>query len=458
MFPAEVECGTLAVPIDHNNPSADSTLDLWVSRRKANGTAGSQGTFFFNNGGPGAASSTFWPYVTLGLPVFSQALLEAFDIIAIDPRGIGLSTPIQCDHELWNAAPKSFATDDESFAALVDWNKKFSASCAERTGPLFNFFDTVSTVKDYDLVREVLGVDKIHFAGYSYGTLQGQVYAELYPERVGRFVLDGLTDHTVGGMSAIMTETLTYEVTLRQFFDWCDASTDCPLHGEPVEEYFVQLSTADELPAPSCNGTCLPTVRGEDVINAAQLALAWVDAPPLPSWADFASSIKAAIDGDASAFSVAIQTEDANRGSDSPFLNRATMCQDYGSSAESAADIKRIVDVASRLTPLTRGGGQAFAATAYCAGWGAPLSFPPRPLDAAKVAGLPPVLLVNAFYDPETSAAWAEGVRGQLPSAVNIWRNGSGHTSYLRNGKTARAMDAFLIEGTIPADGTTYDS
>jgi pimeloyl-ACP methyl ester carboxylesterase len=458
----DFECANFSVPVDHSHPNNGQTIDIWVSRRKANGTSGSLGSLFTNYGGPGTVTSSLLQRFVAGIfPIHSQRLLENFDLIFIDPRGSGNSNPVQCDNELWNKQPELFATDDASFAALVDFNKQFAASCENLTGPLYNFLDTVSVAKDYELVRQALGADKIHFLALSYGTLQGQAYAEHFPEHVGRFALDALVAHDNYDISTIMTEAVTYETTLKQFFSWCNSTSSCPLQNQPVEDYFTTLANSTELPAASCkaNGECQPSVSGEDFLFNAQAGLLFVDPPFLPNWIEFASNIQSAIMGDSSAFSNLIQAQkEVPPTDDSVWQGRATMCQDWGSWATSASDIKRYVDITSHMLPLTKGACEGSAALAYCAGMPVPVNNPARRLDECQMSKLPPVLLINAFYDPETSAVWADAVREQVPTGVNIWRDGAGHTSYWLYGDTQQAIDDFLITGTLPADGTIFTS
>jgi pimeloyl-ACP methyl ester carboxylesterase len=451
---AEIECGSLTVPADHDNP-ANSTFDLFIGRRKANGTTGSLGSLFFNTGGPGGSANLVLEELSQGQPTFSQAILESYDLIGVDPRGIGYSHSLSCDKDVWNNAPTAFIADDAGFTELLAFNKALGESCLELSGPIAGFMDSVSTIKDFELVRQALGADKFNYIGFSYGTLLGQTYAELYPEHVGRMVLDGLVDHTTGGISTIMTESQTYQATLEQFFTWCNATASCSVTGLDLPTIFQNLTSGPALPAPQCasTGACRANVTAADILFNTQPGLVFPS-----SWEALADSLNATLNGDASGFSVAIKTSNTDAPSVSDYANRAVFCQDYGSYVTSAADLIGLLDVASKLLPFTRGASEALAGTAYCAGWPAPFSNPPRPLKAEQMAKLPPLMLVNSFFDPETSAVWAVSVRQQIPSAVNVWRDGAGHTSYLEYGDTSKAMDEFLISGSLPAAGTVYDS
>lgn len=460
----EFECGTLTVPIDHDHPETGK-IELFVSRRRGNGTAPALGNLVFNNGGPGASSLIMFQSLSQGLSPFSQEILEEYDIISVDLRGIGLSNPISCDKDIWNNRPEILVMDDESFDSLVTHNKALGESCLRLTGPLVEFMDSVSTIKDLEVLRQALGGEKLNFIGYSYGTLLGQMYVELYPEHVGRFILDAVIDHAPSDdIYGVMTETQTYEATLKQFFAWCKETADeCPIADNDLPALFKNLTVLNSsIPAPQCNGTCKAVATGEDILFGTEDRLAFkeskagfIDA----NWSTLAGVLYAAANGDGSAFSRNLFQKDVDENpSESNFANRAVWCQDYGTTIRSATDVKRIVDFASALTPLTRGASESLDARVHCVGWPTPVRNPPHRLDAGQVAKLPPLMLVNAFYDPETSPVWAEAVRNQLPSAVTVWRDGAGHSSYILFGETSKAMDEFLINGNLPKDGTVYNS
>ncbi|KAH6955837.1 Alpha/Beta hydrolase protein [Ilyonectria sp. MPI-CAGE-AT-0026] len=458
----EFECGSLTVPIDHDN-TGDGSIDLFVSRRKATGTSRSLGSLVFNNGGPGSGSSVVFQALSIGLPAFpsfSQDILENYDVIAVDTRGIGYSNAISCDKDIWNRAPEVFATNDASFSKLVAFNTDLGESCLKLTGPLAGFMDSVSTAKDFELLRKALGDELLNYMGFSYGTVIGQAYAELYPQHVGRMVLDAVVDHsTPGAISSIMTESQTYQATLEQFFVWCNETVECSLNGRDLPTIFKTLASATSLPAhcEASEGKCKAQITGEDVLFNTQGQLLLVQSP-FQNWTGLADAINLAFNGNAKGLSTKLKTDNTETNIGSDYAARAIICQDYGSSFTSSADIKNILGVTSALLPLTRGASEAFAAEAYCASWPASVRYPPQAPNAKQMGRVPPLMLVNAFFDPETSAAWAQSVGQQIPSAVNVWRNGSGHTSYPLQGETRKAIDEFLISGRLPEQGTVFET
>lgn len=151
-YPLTVDCGQLSVPVNHND-ATDGQIVLGMVR--VNATSSSPlGNLVFNPGGPGASAVT---QVLQQTPfgAFSKNLTEHYNIIAPDPRGVGLSHPVQCDPDLFNSHLFSYVTTQEEFDDFASWNQALGQSCAKMTGPVFHYLDTASAAKDLDLIRQV---------------------------------------------------------------------------------------------------------------------------------------------------------------------------------------------------------------------------------------------------------------------------------------------------------------
>lgn len=142
----------------------------------------------------------------LGAQFFSADLLDNYDIIGLDPRGVGLSAGISCDPDLWNARKSIWPHNEKEFDDMVTANRAFYASCANLTGSLFNHVDTTSVAKDFELLSLELGDEKLNLFAQSYGSQIGEQYAELFPENVGRMALDAILDHSTSEVSGIFVE------------------------------------------------------------------------------------------------------------------------------------------------------------------------------------------------------------------------------------------------------------
>lgn len=460
--PPGVDCGLIEVPLAYQPsnsvvPDGDQTVSLGLFRLNATGNTPKQGILFVNPGGPGGSAADLVAEAAADPAIrFSSALRDAYDIIGLDPRGVGQSTPVQCDPDVYNERVSTFVHDNAGYDELVDYGRRLGESCANLTGPLLNHLDTIHVVKDHEVVRQALSAPNFNFLGLSYGSQLGSQYISLFPETIGRMALDGLLDHSQSEASTLLAESLTYETTLNQFFTWCDSNSTCALHGQNTSRIFddvVARADATPTPALASNGERRADVTGEEIRHNAQQFLLFVDFPLGPNWIGLGEALAEAAQGNATSLSTPLATSpDA-----SDFSYLAIGCQDWLHNARSATDLKQKLQMARTFAPRTAGASQSFDYQSLCLGWPAPVTNGQAGLgNGAKRP--PPVLLANSIYDPACSIAWAEGLREQLPSGVSITRNGSGHTSHYLRGETSAATDRFLVTGELPEDGTVYQS
>ena len=369
--PSSVECGRLTVPLDHYHPDK-GTIELGMKRLKANGSS-PQGSLLFNGGGPGLPSSTLivsqaaWEAESNpgGLPVFTTRLRSTFDLVGLDMRGEGSSNPLVCDKDIYNQRVTNIALDDESFDKLVAHNKAFAESCDRLTGPLFRLMGTDQKIRDLDLVRQGVGSEKLNWVGWSGGTQIGAEYAELYPEKLGRMALDGNNARDISDAESILSEATALESGLNHFFRWCDEATECALHGQDVGALFDHLlEEADRgpLPAPSARDSDKldDTVSVEDLLSGVLNHLnSGVDSKPkkgAQNYQTLAEGLKAARDGDASAFALTRATTNMANDEEFMFSHINSLCSDYTRDhLRSAADLRSIFLPARFLTPRSRG-------------------------------------------------------------------------------------------------------
>jgi pimeloyl-ACP methyl ester carboxylesterase len=264
-----LNCGQINVPLSYDDPSNSETITLSMARLKANGTSPS-GSLLYNPGGPGVSGAQSAIAVSQGAYLFIVDLLEHYDIIAIDPRGTGASQPVTCDPALWNPRVNFRPQNESEFEAMVAHNKAFGESCRAKTGALIDHLDTVHVAKDFDVARQALGAEKLNYLGQSYGTHIGTTYAELFPDKIGRFVLDGVTDHTVSEVGFATDAAVTLEITLDKFFEWCNTTEECALHGLDAASIWDNLLAQAPIPAPGCVETraCRSDVTAEEIVFA----------------------------------------------------------------------------------------------------------------------------------------------------------------------------------------------
>jgi len=446
------ECGTgfdctdVTAPLDWENPAAGD-ITLAVVRHRAEGTP--VGSLLTNPGGPGA-SGVDLVLNNLGFAVGAD-LIENFDVIGFDPRGVGDSTAVTCydapemDDYLYGipaAARGTAEWEDE----LLDAHKSFAEACDANSGGILPYITTVNAARDMDLIRAVLGDKQLNYLGYSYGTFLGATYAKLYPEKAGRLVLDGAIDPAVPGLEVGATQALGFESALRAYMQSCLDSGECPFAGtvdEAMADLGALLASVDRTPLQSGDGRLM----GADTLLTGIIAALYSQ----DNWGFLTQALDEALQGDpTSAFLLADfynSREDGVYIDNSTEAFRAYNCMDYpvedDPAAEAAIDAK-IAEGAPTIAPYWSGPDS-------CEVW----PYPPtgtRGEIAAEGAG--PILVIGTTNDPATPYEWSESLADQLEEGVLITRVGEGHTGYNKgNICVDDAVEAFLLDDVVPEDG-----
>ena len=251
------QCSVLEVPLDYDDPTAETVA---IALEMAPATGDRIGSLVVNPGGPGAAGTSTAEDADY---YFAPELRERYDIVGFDPRGTGDSSPIDClsdaDLDAYLAADPEPDTRREvrQFAAN---QTEFWTGCREQSGDLVDHVSTPEAARDMDILRAVLGETKLPYIGFSYGTRLGATYAELFPENVGRFVLDGAVDPSLPTLEGTISQAEGFEVALRSYLQDCVDVGDCFL-GDSVEE---GLQTIEDLLA-EIDAEPLPTDDERDL-------------------------------------------------------------------------------------------------------------------------------------------------------------------------------------------------
>ena len=163
----QTQCGTLKVPLDWSKPSG-ATISLAIARRPAKDPQHRVGTLFFNPGGPGDGAVEY--IAAHAEDVFTPTLIERFDLVGMDPRGIANSSPVRCTLPLITPETTLFPKTEQQFQQLVKHNREVGLDCLDKAGDLVRHMDTVSVARDHEALRLALGENKINWLGISYGT------------------------------------------------------------------------------------------------------------------------------------------------------------------------------------------------------------------------------------------------------------------------------------------------
>ncbi|MGV9988503.1 alpha/beta hydrolase [Streptomyces olivaceus] len=188
-----VECTTLKVPLDHKKPNGKK-IEIAVSRLASKNPEKRHGVLLTNSGGPGGQTLAMPATLKkIGVP---QSVLDTYDVIGMDPRGVGHSTPVTCGLKATDH-PTNIPTYARTGADVTAEAKRVAAvadKCGKsKTADILPYITTANTARDMDQVREALGESKISYYGISYGTYLGSVYTTLFPERSDRVFIDSVT-------------------------------------------------------------------------------------------------------------------------------------------------------------------------------------------------------------------------------------------------------------------------
>ena len=450
----------MSVPLDYADPDGEQ-ITIGLNRLPARDPAQRIGSLIFNPGGPGGAASPVVAREASGTPVFTPAVRDHFDIIGMDPRGTGTSTPVRCDPDVWNEDVSRFPRDEAGFAQLRAHTQAVGESCLRLTGPLLGHLDTVSVARDMERVRLALGGEPLNFLGLSYGTQLGATYAQLFPDTIRVMALDGALDHAQRPLAMLDNEARAYETELERFAAWCDATASCALHGQDVLAVYDGLvATADEtpIPTPRCaeRGICRAGATGEDIRFAVQGYLIFTHPrrrSVSPAGKDWPRNWPRRRPG----------TPAPSR----PTWRKAMPTGSMPGWASSASTGRPILQPTTTSPPTRRSPaslprtrkGRRRRGRSWSAAWGGRCRSPTRPR-VWNVEGTPPILIVNSTYDPSDNYLWAQLMREQIAGSVLLTRIGDGHTSYLLPGEsqTRDAIDHYLITGETPPPNTVYES
>ncbi|RDI63699.1 alpha/beta hydrolase [Nocardia pseudobrasiliensis] len=214
---AGAQCADITVPLNYIQPQGDTTT-VAISRLAAD-PAQRRGVMLSNPGGPGGPGLDFTLGFGTGLPDDVRA---RYDMIGMDPRGIGRSSPVNC-HWPTGLSLRSAGADPAKFDESVAQVRDLAQRCQSAEGKRLAQINTRNTARDMDVIRAVLGVDKISYFGTSYGTYLGAVYTQMFPERVDRFVLDSSVDPDRYGRGMFEDMVAVNERALDEWADWTAA-------------------------------------------------------------------------------------------------------------------------------------------------------------------------------------------------------------------------------------------
>lgn len=456
------QCASATVPLDYDDPGGD-TLELSILRAPATGDD-TLGSLLVNPGGPGASGVE---YAQLAGSVVTEQVRERYDIVGFDPRGVGESSPIDCldDAELDEfLSADGTPDDDDEVAELQELVDDFVAGCQSRSGDLLPHIGTHDVARDVDVLRAALGDEKLNFMGKSYGTFIGAVYADMFPDRVGRLVLDGAIDPTLTGDELALGQARGFERALSAFLSWCVAQDSCAPGDTEAEARaailgLLEQADAEPLPTSDQNRELTESLAFYGLILPLYLTSA-------EGYAPLNQALAQALDeGDGT---MLLQFADIylERNSSGEYNGNqnevigAVNCLDHpesGTVEDAEASLPKFEKISPIFGPFLAWGGIGCGELA--GGDDSATDAPVSPMEPTTAEGAAPILVIGTTNDPATPYEWAESLAGQLSSGVLLTYEAAVHTAYLA-GSTCidEAVDAYLLEGTVPKPGTRCSS
>jgi pimeloyl-ACP methyl ester carboxylesterase len=434
-------CADVLVPIDYTNIKL-GTFRISMLKYEATNKEDRIGSLFVNPGGPGASGVE---YAYSAEYIFSPQVLALYDIVGFDPRGVGRSAPIRCltdDETDANYASDSKPDNAQEFEALIKETQDYVEKCEKNTKNL-TAYGTENTARDMDVIRAVLGDKKLNYLGKSYGTYLGTIYAQLFPDTVGRIVLDGAIDPEATPLQQSLIQAVGFDQALDAFIKDCLQLDTCPLPKDATEQYFTDLfDSVAKKPL---------TTKTKRVATESLVVLGTASAlyDNESGWPMLRVALKQAQNGngfmflslaDAYAGRQPNGTYPTNEG-DSGFVIDCLDWNDSRSNEQIAQDAQTFKEQAPVFGLYLAYSGLSCK---YFNGIKQPIKI--------KQIKTTPIIIIGTLRDPATPYSWAVALHKLITNSRLITLDGDGHTGHGRGSTCVdKSVDAYFITGKIPA-------
>jgi pimeloyl-ACP methyl ester carboxylesterase len=432
------QCGTTTVPVDWSRPRGPR-LTLAMVRQPALDQTHRMGTLLVDNGVGRSAIEQF-RYALDGLTQIGGAMAQRFDLVAVDPRGVGHSTPVHCAEPVKPAGTSYFPAGPRAFAALTAHNRTLGLDCLRGNGPILAHMDMTNVARDLDTVRVGLGEKQLNWFGIQYSDLLAKTYARLYPGRLRTTVLDTAVDDTVSPTTWAVREAGAAEQAFDRFAAWCTTSSDCVLKGHKVTvEYDALIARANRTPIPAGSA---PALTGEDIQKTTQSLLAVKSA----GWPLLAVAITKAQAGDAGMFAGT-----GDRTELDTVQERAQACADTPRAIRSYGEFTALRRRLTAISPHLGGTVSSAIALAGCIGW--PIA--PSPVPAGRpVRGTGPALIEQSTHQSFAPLSAGYALARQLQGSVVLRHEGDDYSMFAISACVRNATNRYLTTLALPAPGT----
>ncbi|MCE7082493.1 alpha/beta hydrolase [Streptomyces sp. ST2-7A] len=483
------QCSSLTVPVDWEDTEGE-TIDIALVRAVSTADAGDRiGSLVFNFGGPGSSGVYTLPHAAEEY----EELRGGYDLVSFDPRGVGNSAGVVClDGERRDRMAQELGgppRDSREEELMAELDAEYIAGCEEAAGDLLPHLTTANTARDLDLLRHVLGDGQLHYFGVSYGTELGATHASLFPENVGRAVLDAVVDPTTDPTEVGLYQAAGFQLALENWMAYCaeEEGADCPVGTDPEEGSAVVADFLEGLRDRPLDGD------GERLLTT-DLALTGIILTLYDEefWPYLTLGLNTAMNGDDGELLLALADIYNGRDEQGRYSNQNDAFTAIGcADAPGGPGIAAVDEYREEFLEASPAFGDLLVwSVAGCEGWPVPgpgtedgdsdddtgesgtgeSSEDPVAGDDAPggagtrgdnrvgigAEGAREILLIGTTGDPATPYEGAERMRDALGEGVGvlITREGEGHGAYAMGSECVdEAVNDYLLSGLIPQDG-----
>ena len=448
------------MPVDYSQPD-DDQVRIAVARLRATDPNRRIGSLVFNFGGPGDAGTETLPGFAEQIPAEIRA---RYDLVSFDPRGTGRSRPVECVDDA--TADRLNAVDptpnsDADLRAFYDGTNEpvdVVARCVAANGSWLAQLGSRNVARDLDRLRAALGEDRLSFVGYSYGTVIGAVYAQMFPDRVGRVVLDSPVDLSADALEELRGNSQGFEQALDDFLTDCAANRRCSFrsHGKPRAALTaLQRKFEQGLELPTRNPSTGAKSKRKAGVAAFYTALISALYDRQYGWPELADALNDARKGDGT-YLLALADLYNGRRDDGTYDNideviGVILCDDRDDPVPSFEEYQ--AEYAQEVTEYPLLGSLVGSTPLGC---DPRLPRPPatEQVGDVRVDGAAPILVVGTTRDPATPFAGAQDLVTRLGGSRLLTFDSTEHAAYTKNSCINRAVDAYLLRGTLPRENT----
>ncbi len=443
----DFQCTTLDVPVDYSDLTI-GTFEISVLRFLAADQKNRIGSLVVNPGGPGSSGVN---YAYNAEYLFSPDITDRYDIVGFDPRGVGESAPIRCftDSEI----DENYAADGKpdgaaELADAIKETKEYVEKCLDQNDYLTSF-STANAARDMDVLRAALGDEKLNYMGKSYGTFMGSLYAQLFPEKIGRVVLDGAVDPTISQYDQVLTQAVSFDNALTNFLQECEKNKNCSLPSDVDQARkaiisLLEVTAKKPIPLKNPDGDKRQVTETLLILGMAE---AFYDSEE--GWPILRKALGEIKSGYGDEM-IKLADKYSGRQRDGSYRSNEfdsgsiIDCLDF-SDTRTVEDITKDSKEISKLAPV-------FGPYLGYAGLTCKYLPPTTPVSITLISVEAPILIIGTTRDPATPYAWAVALQKIIANSQLMTLVGDGHTGHNRGSACIdNAVDDFYLKGVLPA-------